>query len=131
MLYVAPTGAPVSVTAASVSSTSIRISWQAPVQELQNGDIVSYHITVLEVDTGRLLSFTTHSNDSIFVVNYLHPFYHYNCSVAAYTTGLGPSAYHVVQTLQDGETVADEMPCHKMTAFLNAHMQCLVNLPTL
>lgn len=90
------------MTAASVSSTSIRISWQAPVLELQNGEITSYRITMVERETGLVQDFTTVPTDSIFVVNGLHPFYFYNCSVAAYTNGLGPVAYYVVQTLPEG-----------------------------
>ena len=92
-----------SVTAASTSSTSIRISWQAPLLELQNGRITSYRITVSELETGLVRTFSTVPTDNIYVVNYLHPFYNYNCSVAAYTIGLGPIAYSEVQTPQDGE----------------------------
>ena len=90
------------VTAASVSSISIRISWQAPLLELQNGAITSYYIVVVERETGNVLNFTTVATDSIYVVNGLHPFYFYNCSVAAYTNGLGPSSSYVVQTLPEG-----------------------------
>lgn len=56
----------------------------------------------MELETRHLLTFITVPTDSIYVVNYLHPFYHYNCSVAAFTTGLGPSAHFVVQTLPEG-----------------------------
>ena len=97
-----PTGAPLLVSAAAISSTSVRISWQAPLLELQNGEIRSYRISVLELETGLLRNFTTVPTDSIYVVNSLHPFYYYNCSVAAYTTGLGPWDSYVVQTLTEG-----------------------------
>lgn len=103
VISVVPNGPPVGVSAVSISSTSIRMSWQAPVLELQNGAITSYHINVLEMETGQLLTFTTVPTDSIYVVNNLHPFYHYNCSVAAFTNGLGPSAHSVVLTLPEGE----------------------------
>ncbi len=83
----------------------MRISWQAPLLELQNGEITEYRIEVLERETGALLSFSTVRTDSIYVVNYLHPFYYYNCSVVAYTNGLGPSAYFVIQTLPKGNDV--------------------------
>ena len=95
--------------AATISSTSIRISWQAPLLELQNGDITSYHIRVLELETGMLQTFTTVPIDSIYVVNSLHPFYNYNCSVAAYTNGLGPFDFDVVQTLPEGKKDAVKM----------------------
>ncbi len=103
ILNVVPTGAPLSVSAASISSSSIRISWQAPLLELQNGQITSYRINILELETGIVMTFSTVPTDSIYVVNSLHPFYNYNCSVAAYTNGLGPIAYDVVQTLPEGD----------------------------
>jgi hypothetical protein len=102
VLPLAPTGPPTSVTVTAISSTSVRISWQAPAQELQNGNITSYHISLVEIETGQDRTFTTIPTDSIYVVNDLHPFYNYNCSVAAYTNGLGPSAHQAVQTAQEG-----------------------------
>lgn len=89
--------------AASISSSSIRVSWQSPLLALQNGDLTSYQITVLELETGDVQTFTIVPTESIHVVNSLHPYYFYNCSVAAYTNGLGPSDYYVVQTLSEGE----------------------------
>lgn len=71
---------------------------------MQNGDITSYRISIIEIETSQLLTFSTVPTDSIYVVNNLHPFYNYNCSVAAYTNGLGPSAYYIVQTLPEGES---------------------------
>ncbi len=103
LTFAVPTGPPLSVTAASISSTSIRISWQAPQLALQNGDISSYRISILELETGTVVTYSTFPTDSIYVVNSLHPFYNYNCSVAAYTNGLGPIDYYVVQTLAEGD----------------------------
>ena len=105
-LFSAPTGPPLNVMAASISSTSIRVSWQAPLRENQNGEITSYHINIVELETELLTTVTTASTDSIYVVNSLHPFYHYNCSVAAFTNGLGPLDFDVVQTLPEGVLVA-------------------------
>ena len=101
-LITVPTGPPQGIRAVFVSSTSITISWQAPLLELQNGDITSYYINVLELETNIVRNFTAVPTDSIYVVNSLHPFYSYNCSVAAYTNGLGPSDHFTVQTLQEG-----------------------------
>ena len=97
-----PTGVPVNVDAVSVSSTSIRISWEPPQAALQNGLITSYHITATEIETGTIQLFTTEVTDNLYIVNSLHPFYNYNCSVAAFTVGLGPSTYISVQTLPEG-----------------------------
>ena len=79
------------------------IFWQPPRQELQNGQITSYQITVTEVETGTVLSFSSDSVNISYNIGNLHPFYHYNCSVAAYTIGIGPSAHYVAQTLPDGK----------------------------
>ena len=70
--------------------------------ELQNGQITSYRINVTELETGLLRTFSTVPTDRVYVVNSLHPFYFYNCSVAAFTNGLGPSTTSVVQTLPEG-----------------------------
>ena len=55
-----------------------------------------------EVETGRLRSFVVPGLDTLLILNSLHPFYQYNYSIAANTTALGPAAYTVIQTLQEG-----------------------------
>ncbi len=101
-IYSAPTGPPTNIVAISNSSTSIQISWQPPTPELQNGLISSYYISITELETGRVIDFTVQSMALDYVVSNLHPFYVYNCSVAANTIELGPSDYYIIQTLQDG-----------------------------
>ena len=86
----------------AASSTSITLSWQPPLSDLQNGIIRSYHISVEELETGNILTFVTSNVERLLVVNLLHPFYTYNCSIAAYTIGLGPSVFVSVQTLPEG-----------------------------
>lgn len=101
-LNTVPTGVPQNVQVVSVSSTSIRISWEPPQSDQQNGVIYSYHLSITEVETGAVLSFKTVPTDNLFVVNSLHPFYLYNCSIAAFTIGLGPRQYVSVRTLPEG-----------------------------
>ena len=98
-----PTGVPVNVDAVSVSSTSIRISWEPPPLDQQNGIIVTYFISVTEIETGVIHSFNTDVTDNLLIVNSLHPFYNYNCSVAAFTIGLGPGIFVAVQALPEGK----------------------------
>ena len=86
-----------------MSSTSIRISWEPPQADQQNGDISSYRLTVTEFETGAVFSLKTVPTDNLFVVNSLHPFYLYNCSIAAFTVGLGPRKYVSVRTLPEGK----------------------------
>ena len=64
--------------------------------------IVSYFITVKEIETSFTRTFYTDVTDNLFIVNSLHPFYNYNCSVAAVTIGLGPATFSTVQTLPEG-----------------------------
>ncbi len=87
----------------SQSSTVISMIWKAPVVDKQNGVITSYYISVLEVQTGTLLKFQTHGAATFYVVNSLHPYYIYNCSVAAFTIGLGPSAHTSIRTHPDSK----------------------------
>ena len=89
----------------AASSTSITLRWEAPLADLQNGIIRSYHISVVELETGRVRLFTTSSVDRLLIVNLLHPFYTYNCTIAAYTIGPGPSISVSVQTLPEGTYV--------------------------
>ena len=85
----------------AVSSSSIRLTWAAPIPEEQNGIIQAYHITVTELETGGVLIFQTDETATLMIINSLHPFYTYNCTVAAYTIGLGPSTYAEVQTFSE------------------------------
>ena len=57
---------------------------------------------MVELETGRVRLFTTNSVDRLLIVNLLHPFYTYNCTIAAYTIGPGPSISVSVQTLPEG-----------------------------
>ena len=103
-----PTGVPQNVIAGAASSTSITLRWEAPSADLQNGIIRSYNISVVELETGRVWLFTTNNVDRLLVVNQLHPFYTYNCTIAAYTVGPGPSSFVSVQTLPEGTCLFTE-----------------------
>ena len=94
-----PTGAPLSVEAVAVSSSSIRITWNPPLPEQQNGVIRSYYINVTELPTGIVREIVAHGDESIEIVNLLHPYYVYECTIAAFTVGLGPTAF--AQALTD------------------------------
>ena len=96
-------GAPQSFTAVAVSSSSISLTWAGPIPEEQNGIIQAYHINVTELETGEVLIFQTNGTATLMIINSLHPFYTYNCTVAAYTIGLGPSAYTEIRTFSERE----------------------------
>ena len=98
-----PTGAPQSLEAVAVSSSSIRITWIPPLEEQQNGVIRSYSINVTEIPTGNVRTFVAHGDERIKIVNQLHPYYMYGCAVAANTVGLGPAAFTQTLTFPAGE----------------------------
>ena len=102
VLNAVPTGIPQLVEAVAVSSSSIRITWAAPLEEEQNGVIRSYYINVTEVPTGNMFEIIAHGDETITMVDMLHPYYVYECAVAAYTIGLGPAAYAQTLTYPSG-----------------------------
>jgi hypothetical protein len=87
-----PTGAPQAVESVAVSSSSIRLTWNSPLPEEQNGRIRSYHINVTSVDDKNMEFFETDGLNTIFIINSLHPYYLYTITIAAFTVGLGPHA---------------------------------------
>ena len=56
-----------------------------------------YRINVTELPTGTVREIVAHGYETVVIVNHLHPFYLYECVVAAYTIGLGPASF--TQTL--------------------------------
>ena len=98
-----PTGTPTNVQVVAISSSSIRLTWEPPRQEDQNGIIVAYNITITEAETGRVTYFRKEGTGSLLIVNFLHPFYTYQCSISAETVGPGPPAFASVTTHQEGK----------------------------
>ena len=102
-LYVTePTAAPQDVTGYASDSTSISLSWSPPPLPHRNGRIQNYNIYVYEVETGTQTRHT--STDRQTVIHSLHPYYTYECKVAAYTVSEGPQhQLPVIKTLQDSK----------------------------
>ena len=90
-MYAVPSGTPTNVQGVAISSTSIRLTWEPPRPEDQNGVIKGYNITITEVVTGSTMYFRNGMN-FILTVNSLHPYYTYQCSVSAETIGPRPAA---------------------------------------
>ena len=78
------------------TSNSISLTWDAPPYESQNGIISQYVIHILEINTSTTTLY--YSNTTERTVFGLHPYYIYECSVAAETVDIGP--YTAVITLQ-------------------------------
>lgn len=92
------------VQAHSENSTTLVLSWQPPPLDNQNGIIANYTANVTETETGRTFSVVT--AQTTVTLSSLHPFYTYNCTVAAVTVDLGPfSAPVVLEMPEDGKFV--------------------------
>ena len=103
-LSLAPSGPPQLVSAQDVSPTYVILAWDPPLLEVRNGIIQNYIIRIIELETGRALNLST-TTTSINVTS-LHPYYNYNCTVAAVTSGTGPFSPHlVIQLPEDGVVV--------------------------
>ena len=87
----------------AINSTSLRLSWEEPLAEEQNGVIISYTINVTVLETEERSSFTTAGTN--FQLHNLHPFYTYSVTIAAATVnGTGPySSVFTIQLPPDGE----------------------------
>ena len=96
-----PSFAPVDVSGSAVSPVSIILTWSPPPEGTQNGIIRMYSVRVLEVETG---TFILHNvTEASLALSSLHPYYMYQCSVAAVTVGTGPfSDVLSIQTYEAG-----------------------------
>lgn len=85
-----------------MTAESFTLTWAPPPIEETNGVIRNYVIAVTEIDTGRV--FTENSNTTQVTLAGLHPFYTYECRIAAETVGIGPySTQIVLQLSEDGK----------------------------
>ena len=90
-----PTAAPQSLVGSVESATLILLSWQPPPPYQRNGLISHYLIQVYEVESGRFWSLPVFNNRTSAFMGSLHPYYHYKCSVAAFTIALGPYSSNI------------------------------------
>ena len=98
----APASAPVSVAAASVTSTGFLLSWSSPPLEDHNGVIRNYSIAITELNTGNVVNLVSQTTSQLF--DSLQPYYNYSVQVAAVTVAPGPlSTASIITTLEDGK----------------------------
>ena len=96
------------VSGSAVSSVSIILTWSPPPEDTQNGVIRLYRVRVLEVDTGTLAMYDL--TETSLALNSLHPYYVYQCSVAAVTVGTGPFSDTLsIRTREDGMKCTNEL----------------------
>ena len=80
------------------------LAWDPPLLEVRNGIIQQYMIRVTELETGRVWNLSTPAMS--ITITSLHPYYTYNCTVAAVTSGTGPfSPPFVIQLPEAGMIV--------------------------
>ena len=77
------------MSALTLDATSVKLSWQPPFIEDQNGVITLYTVNVTSVTAGYMMTLST--SDTELTVTELDPFTLYNFTVAAATSiGSGP-----------------------------------------
>ena len=113
--YSVPSSPPQSPYGSAIGSTGISLFWDPPPADAQNGIITRYMISITEVETDR--SFSLFSPTTSVNVTSLHPFYTYNCTIAAETTvGDGPYTTSItIVTLQDGRLVCVALMLYTLT----------------
>ena len=78
--------------------------WNPPPIQDQNGRIRQYQITLIETDTGNQEQYTAAGSQRRHEIRSLHPYYTYECAIAAVTIGQGPfSASVEIQTYTASE----------------------------
>ena len=104
----APSSFPQGVTAITVSSTEILVSWYDVPTIDQNGVIILYEVQYEPLVTfgGELVTMTMNTSNSSIVLERLQEYVEYNISVRAYTSvGPGPFSPGVEnRTFEDGNT---------------------------
>ncbi|CAI8037191.1 Phosphatidylinositol phosphatase PTPRQ [Geodia barretti] len=99
----APSAPPYSLLLNPTSPQALTISWEPPPIESRNGMIRRYRIRLWEEETMTERRINTLSNATVFAVDDLHPYYHYNVSVAATTVDIGPFSFQVKVHMPEAE----------------------------
>ena len=100
-ITIAPSSPPTEVSVSTVTPVGFILSWEHPPEVDHNGIIRHFIVNITEENTGIEFQLVTVSNDA--VVNFLHPFYNYSCTVAAVTVSVGPYSPPIpVTTLSSG-----------------------------
>ena len=89
----------------AIDSMTVFLSWSAPPVDQQNGLIRHYNITLTELETGSIFSYTTsHIN---ITISLLHPDYRYQIEISAVTVGTGPTSLPAILHMpEDGRKIS-------------------------
>ena len=121
ILISAPSEAPPNLSGYAVNSTTIALMWDAIALENQNGLLRHYLVSVLELDTGEIDMYTAGATQ--LNISGLHPYYTYNCVVAAVTIRIGPFSQSVsIITPQDGDLKIIFVDVTDFTRYVYLHL---------
>ena len=97
------------------------LTWSSPPLIDINGIIRNYFIRIRERETSRVWIFQT-TNSQINVTS-LHPYYNYECNVAAHTIATGPYTNPVsVQTMEAGNNIVQLLVAHYRQLLFATHI---------
>ncbi len=100
----APSSAPENISFKILSSSSIELSWQPPLESHINGILRLYRVAVRSVADSAVAYDNVVGHNTLTVqISELHPYYQYTCSVSAVTTEEGPPANASVMMPPDGK----------------------------
>jgi len=101
---VAPLAAPQNLSVEILSTTSIRLLWKPPTEELINGVLRHYSIEVESINHSAVTHFDITDHTTMETqIHGLHPNYLYLCTVSASTVAEGPAANITVTMPTDGK----------------------------
>ena len=101
-----PGGAPTRLQSTLINSTTMLLSWHAPIAEYAANEVIQgYHVQILDSNTGshEQMNYTT-ENTHLLLTN-LQPNHHYTFKVAAYGNRRGPFAQLTAKTLGQQGTI--------------------------
>ena len=102
-LHIGPRSPPRGLSAYAYGPTVIGLTWSPPPTMDINGVIDYYVVEVNEIHTGR--SWTFQATDPHMNISSLHPYYIYECKVAAFTFVQGPFTNPLqIVSGEDGKT---------------------------
>lgn len=97
-------GSPLNITATSLSSTTVHVTWEEVAPIDRNGIITTYEVLYEPLQTFEvLMSIAVNTTNLSILLVELHPFVIYNISLRAYTSmGNGPYSESIAErTLED------------------------------
>ncbi len=105
--HTAPDAPPQNLALTPLTSTSIRVAWEAPPIENQRGILTNYTISYqMEGITTSAISMTVEASVLFLELTGLEKFTMYSVTVSASTMiGSGPGAVETVKTLSDSECI--------------------------